>query len=268
MSLRVEPLPGEPKTVALFYGPIALAGELGTQGLEKLNLYTRDSLDLANVPTPDVPVLLCDPADLLKHIEPVAGQPLTFRTTGIGRPHDVTLSPYYRLHHQRFTVYWKCFTRSRLAGQTGRDRESQRSPQGSQARIVDEVRPGEQQPETDHNLKGNRSNSGQFRDRGWRDANGGWFSYEVKVIPDRPAVLRCTYWGSDSNRRVFDILVDGTKIAEQKLDNNQPNAFFHVEYPLPANLTHGKHRVTIKFQAHSNATAGGLFGLLVLKANP
>ena len=34
------------------------------------------------------------------------------------------------------------------------------------------------------------------------------------------------------------------------------------------NLTHVKQRVTIQFQAHPNATAGGLFGLLVLKANP
>ena len=102
----------------------------------------------------------------------------------------------------------------------------------------------------------------------WRDAHGGWFSYEVKIIPDQPTVLRCTYWGSDSNQRIFDILVDGEKIAEQKLDKNKPDAFFEVEYPLPAKLTHGKTRVTIKFQAHPNATAGGLFGLLVLKANP
>ena len=179
-----------------------------------------------------MPVLLCDPADLLKHIEPVAGQPLTFRTTGIGRPHDVTLSPYYRLHHQRFTVYWKCLSEADWQAKRAAIEKANAARKALQARIVDEVRPGEQQPETDHNLKGERSNSGQFRDRGWRDANGGWFSYEVKVIPDRPAVLRCTYWGSDSNRRIFDILVDGEKIAEQKLDNNQPDAFFDVEYPL------------------------------------
>ena len=47
MTLRIESLPGEPKIVALFYGPIALAGELGTQGLERLNLCTYNQLDLA-----------------------------------------------------------------------------------------------------------------------------------------------------------------------------------------------------------------------------
>ena len=93
--------------MAILYGPVVLAGELGTQGMEKLDLCTKGLLDLAAVPTPEVPVLVCDPAELLGHVEPVAGRPLTFRTKGIGRPRDVTLSPYYRLHHQRFTVYWK-----------------------------------------------------------------------------------------------------------------------------------------------------------------
>jgi DUF1680 family protein len=267
MPLRIEPLPGEPKIVALFAGPIALAGELGKQGMEKVNLLTKGQLDLANVPTPDVPVLLGDPADVLKHIEPVAGQPLTFRTKGIGRPGDVTLSPYFRLHHQRFTVYWKCLTEADWQAKQVEIDKLNAVRKTFEARIVDEVRPGEQQPETDHNLKESRSSSGQFRDRAWRDARG-WFSYEIKVVSDQPATLRCTYWGNDGGNRVFDILVDGQKIAEQKLDNNQPNKFFDVDCAIPATLTQGKQRVTIKFQPHPDAIAGGLFGLLVLKPNP
>ena len=136
-----------------------------------------------------------------------------------------------------------------------------------EARILDEVRPGEQQPETDHNFKGDRTNSGQFRDRAWRDTRG-WFSYEVKVLPDQPATLRCTYWGNDSGHRSFDILVDGQKIAEQKLDKTKLGQFFDVDYAIPTALIQGKQRVSVKFQAHSDAIAGGLFGLLVLKDNP
>jgi DUF1680 family protein len=267
MPLHIEPLPGDPKFVAFFAGPIALAGELGTQGLEKVNFLTNGQLDLANVPTPDVPVLLCDPAGLLKHVEPVAGQPLVFRTKGIGRPGDVMLSPYYRLHRQRFTVYWRCFTDADWQAKQAEIDKANAARKALEARIVDEVRPGEQQPETDHSLKESRSSSGRFRDRAWRDSRD-WFSYEVKVADGQPLALRCTYWGSDSNNRVFDILVDGQKIAEQKLDGNKPNQFFDVDYTVPAALTQGKQRVTIKFQAHPNAIAGGLFGLLVLKQNP
>ena len=30
-----------------------------------------------------------------------------FRTRGIGQPSDVSLIPFYRLHHQRYSVYWR-----------------------------------------------------------------------------------------------------------------------------------------------------------------
>jgi hypothetical protein len=36
----------------------------------------------------------------------VSGQSLTFRTEGVGRPHDVTLVPFYREYAERYTVYW------------------------------------------------------------------------------------------------------------------------------------------------------------------
>jgi hypothetical protein len=34
------------------------------------------------------------------------GQPLTFRTTGVGRTHEITLVPFYRESSERYTVYW------------------------------------------------------------------------------------------------------------------------------------------------------------------
>jgi hypothetical protein len=129
---------------------------------------------------------------------------------------------------------------------------------------VDEIQPGEQQPETDHNLKSDHSNNGNFRNRAYRDAHG-WFSYDAKVLPDQPMTLRCTYWGSDSGNRVFDILVDGQKIATQKLNKNKPGHFFDADYAIPAALTQGKQQVTVKLQAHKDAIAGGVFGILVLK---
>ncbi|MCX7885635.1 MAG: glycoside hydrolase family 127 protein [Verrucomicrobiae bacterium] len=265
MALRVEPLPGEPKIVALLYGPIVLAGELGADGLEKLNLYVGRQLDLCGSPCPDVPIFLCDPADVLKHIQPVAGSPLTFRTKGIGRPHDVTLSPYYRIHHQRMNVYWNCFTEAEWQAKQAEIEKANAARRAFEARLVDEIRPGEQQSETEHNYKGERTRTGYHLGRSWRDTRA-WISYDVKVLPDQPMTLRCMYWGSDSGNRVFDILVDGEKIATQKLDRNKPDEFFEVDYAIPPKLTRGKQRVTVKFQAYRDAVAGGLFGLYVLKA--
>jgi len=78
--------------------------------------------------------------------------------------------------------------------------------------------------------------------------------------------LLVTYWGSDVGARVFDILVDGTPVATQKLDRNQPNRFFDQLYPIPPQLTKGKQKVTVRFQAHPGNIAGGVFDLRMLRA--
>jgi hypothetical protein len=109
MSLRAEALPGDPNIVALLYGPIVLAGALGTENLPDVylkDLHTRTT-ELNDWPVPQVPVLESTAQNLPAHVEPLAGTPLTFRTKGIGRPHDVDLIPFHRMHHQRYTVYWQ-----------------------------------------------------------------------------------------------------------------------------------------------------------------
>jgi len=53
-----------------------------------------------------VPVLEASAAGVPDWVVPVDGGPLTFRTEGVGRPNDVTLIPFYRMHHHRYTVYW------------------------------------------------------------------------------------------------------------------------------------------------------------------
>ena len=94
-----------------------------------------------------------------------------------------------------------------------------------------------------------------------------WFSYEVKVLPDRPVFARVRYWGGDSNNRKFDILVDDQKIATQELNAPKPGQFIDVTYEIPSDLTKGKQSVTVKFQAHPGAMAGGIFGCRIMTSN-
>jgi hypothetical protein len=104
MKLHAEPLPGATNIVALLYGPIVLAAELGTNGMP--HPYAKDQLDFIKVPDPQVPVFVADENSLLKHIKPVSGQPLTFRTKNLGKPGDVTLLPYYKVDNERYSIYW------------------------------------------------------------------------------------------------------------------------------------------------------------------
>jgi len=100
----------------------------------------------------------------------------------------------------------------------------------------------------------------------WRHSvDGGWFSYEMRVEPDRGNELAVKYWGSDAGGRVFDILIDGVVIAKQELNRNKPGRFFYVIYEIPEELTKGKERVEVRFQAEAGRIAGGIFDLRVLR---
>jgi DUF1680 family protein len=109
MTLRVEPLPGAPDTVAVVYGPIVLAGRLGTEGVTReaqIIKNERESGTMLDLDV-DVPVLVGDSGDMVRHVRPVRNAPLEFETVGLGRPRDVRLAPYFRLAHERYTLYWR-----------------------------------------------------------------------------------------------------------------------------------------------------------------
>jgi DUF1680 family protein len=266
MSLRMEALPEATDIVAILYGPIVLAGELGNEGLAGLSEYAKDQSDLLFVPDPEVPALVHDGANLLDRIRPVEGKPLTFETQGLGRPRDVTLIPFYRLHHERYTVYWKRLTsagferhRADVAADANRRLARER-------RTLDRVRPGDATSEQEHRLAGERTNAGGVPGGAWREAiPGGWFAWQMKVATG-PTVLSCRYWGSDFRNRTFDILVDGEKVATQRLQNERPGEFLDFDYPIPEALTRGKGAVIVRFQPREDQTAGGVFGCTTLRA--
>jgi hypothetical protein len=125
MTLRTESLSRVPATVAFLYGPIVLAGEFGVAELPPSNQEARDQHDFLKLPVPAEPVLVGDVNELVPHLAPVADSPLTFKTQGLGRPADVTLRPFYQLHHQRYGLYWAVLSpaewQARQSGASGRD---------------------------------------------------------------------------------------------------------------------------------------------------
>ena len=113
MSLRTEALPGTTDTVALFYGPVLLAGELGSEGLDAAKRYGPSAPPPSKSRRSRCPRWsLADPGRLLASIVPVPNRPLTFRTAGVGQPRDVTLVPFYQANQTRYSVYWKMYSPS------------------------------------------------------------------------------------------------------------------------------------------------------------
>lgn len=107
MSLRMELLPGVNDTAAVVYGPIVLVGALGHEVKpgDDLHVNERTIGSVFNEPI-EVPTFAGELAEIPRKIKPLHA-PLTFRTEDIGRPNDVTLIPYHKLAHQRYTMYWR-----------------------------------------------------------------------------------------------------------------------------------------------------------------
>jgi hypothetical protein len=252
MSLRLEAMPDNPNRVAVFYGPTLLAGELGAE-------EQSSSVSL-------IPALITSAAEPSRWLKPVAGRPVAFRTASVGRPEDVTLYPFYAMHHKRYAVYWDLLTAEQWVERETNYRKELDRLNRLEALTIDFVQPGETEVERDHNMQGDRTETGEHSGRKWRHAsNGGWLSFDLKVLPDRPVSLVTSYWGGETGPRNFDILVDGKKIGSQSLQNDKPGEFFDVTYAIPEELTRGKNKITIRFEAQPANIAGGFYGLRIIK---
>ena len=258
MSLHMEGLPDDPHYQALMYGPVVLAGDLGTAGLEKINRYGPSAPPMGRVPAITVPSLVADsPQQALARVKPVAGKPLTFQTSGLGEPHDVTLIPLYKTFEPRYTVYWTVYTPAEYDKVTAEAAAAAARRKEIEGRTIDTVDVSSDASEQAHAFKGEGAGQGFVEGRRWRDARTGFLSYTLKVHSDRPLTLVCTYRGSEGQRRVFDILVDGQKVATESLEYH-PTELLDKEYKVPEALTRGKTHVTVRFEPQPNARTGGV----------
>jgi DUF1680 family protein len=255
-SLRAEAFKDNPNRFAFLNGPIVLCADV----------------DLKK----PCPAVVAGDENCLAGLKPVANQPNTFagpaslfRIAGDKDKRGITLEPFYRMHGNRsYMVYFDRFTPAQWKAKEQDYLSGIQIEKELEARTIDRVNPGEEQNERDHNFKGEQTSTGDAWERKFRHAqNGGWFSWELKVLPGQPQELVLTYWGGDNGRQ-FDILADGRKLATERLTASHPDQFFDQAYPLPADMTQGKPNVTIKVQAAADSVAGGVFGVRMMKPAP
>jgi DUF1680 family protein len=253
-SLRTEGFRDNPQRLAVMHGPLALCAEVDMKR--------------------PLPAIVAAAERIVPSLKAVPGKPSTFagpaavfRTGGAGDDPGVVFEPFHKMHGPRhYVVYWDVLTDAQWQAKQAERAAAAERRRRFAARTMDCVVPADRESERAHQQRGEKSGAGMFQDRGWRHAgDGGWFTYELKVTPGEPQQLCVTYWGSDAGKRVFDILVDGAKLATQKLEHNRPHEFYDELYAIPAEMTRDKQKVTIKFQAHAGATAGGVFEVRVLK---
>jgi hypothetical protein len=258
MSLHMEGLPDNPHYQALMYGPVVLAGDLGTAGLDKVNRYGPSAPPVGRVPPIDVPSFVAEsPQQVVAHVKPVAGKPLTFQTSGLAQPHEVTLIPLYKTFEPRYTVYWTMYSPAEYSKVKADAAATAEHRKDLEARTIDIVDVSSDASEQAHAFASDAAGQGFVEGRRWRDTRSGFISYALEVQPDKPVTLVCTFRGSEGQRRIFDIVVDGQKVATENLEYH-PTELLDKEYAVPETLTRGKSRITVRLVPQPNARTGGV----------
>jgi hypothetical protein len=257
--LRLEALSDNPRRVAVLWGPLVLAGDLGPEERRRSRASASTDLDA-------VPVFIAAERSVADWLKPVPDKPGSFRSEGVGKNRDVEFVPFYRLHRRTYAIYSDLFTPAewdKHAAELAVAREKQRK---LEAATVGYTQPGEMQAERDANMQGESTEPTRVMGRPGRRGSK-WFSFDLPVDPTRPMALVVTYNQDEWQERTFEILVDGTRIGEQTLKRRGPMRFFDVEYPVPAEAVTGKQKVIVKFQATRGNEIGAVFGLRMIRAD-
>jgi DUF1680 family protein len=261
-KLRLEPLPDNPRRVAIMWGPLVLAGDLGPeeQGRREGRAgYSRQR----------TPVFIAAERPVDEWLKPAGDKPGHFRSDGVGRERDVDFVPFYRLHRRTYGVYWDLFTEPEWKEKQAEYAAEQERLRKLESATVAYAQPGEMQPERDFNYQ-SPGDAWVVRMMG-RPGRWGrsWFSFDLPVESDCPMALVVTYCSDHDSRgrAIFDILLDGQKIANQEVTRNSPERFYDVEYAIGANLVEGREKVTVRFQATEGNVVAAIFGIRMIRAD-
>ena len=253
-TLRLETMPDDTDRIAVMYGPLVLAGDLGPE-------------DDPNAHAPDyVPYFFTEDRNPAAWLKPVAGEPNTFKTEGVGKPRDVVLKPFYQTNERRYSVYWDIFNQQKWDEKQAAYEAELAEKKRLEALTFDFLQMGEMQPERNHKLEGEKTFPQDFQDRKMRGAErGGWFGFQMNVLPEGPMALAVEYWGGFTGSKTFDIQVDGQTIATENISGKADGQFITVTYPIPPELTRSKRRVNIKFMPHVGHRAGPVFSVRMIR---
>lgn len=266
MQLRLEAMPDNPNRVAIMYGPIVLGGALGTKDMPVGGPFADSDTAFIEEPTPDVPVFVLPSTSLEDWIKPVAGDPLTFHTVGAGQPYDVVLKPFYKIHRERYSIYWDIFDAAGWAAEQQAYEAAREAQRAIDVATVEAVRLGIMLVEEEHHFQSSESTAGVAFGRKFREAGrNGWFEFDIAVDEKGANQLMCSYWSGDAAGQNFNVLVNGQVIATPELEKSAPSRFITERYPIPVNLTQGKSSVRLRFEAAERGRVRRVFDCRTLR---
>jgi DUF1680 family protein len=261
MHTIAEFMPDGSDWVAFLRGPIVLAAAMDT--LSQPNL-TADGSRMGHIasgallPINDAPLVTGVKNKLANEITLVDKNSLTFNVqNAIYQPRykSLKLVPFYTLAEKRYVVYFPYSNVETLPERAKEIKLAEEEKMKIERQTIDLVNVGEQQPESDHNFKGEQTDNGIYQEKHFRNGRG-CFSYMLKNRDLLANKLILTYYGKEKDRS-FSILINGTAIENVKLDGTKGDVFYTREYNIPKELL--KTEIEVKFVADQGSAIANIY---------
>lgn len=273
MHAYIKPMINVPQYVAIMYGPILLGMKTGTEDMRSLIADDSRFGQYAGgkkLPLNKAPILLPKHLnDIAKDLKPISGKPLHFKLgTHMENAIEGELQPFFEIHDSRYMMYWLALGENEYRNYMEKLAAEERESQELEARTVDKVSPGEQQPETDHRMEADATEHGNTEGVFFRDAKDGhFFSYLMQTKGESNLSLQLKFWGQDEWRTSeFDIYIDNQLLTSVNNSHRwRTTQFKTVDYAIPSEFVKGKEEVRVKFVAHKGKQVGQIYGVRLVK---
>lgn len=268
MTLSIEQLPDHSPHYSFLYGPIVLAARYQSDEYTLPGLFAGPGR-MEHIapghyfPVDKNPILIGSESELLPRLKPIEDQPLHFELGGDIRPtpeSPIVLEPFYKIHDSRYSLYWRNAAEAEYAEIKRGLSQSRREQEALQARVIDSVAPGQQQPEVEHDFQGEETSTGVLAGRQFREATQ-WFQYSFKRDTSAPMEIALTYFGGEWSK-ACTVEIDDIIVGELIVKANFPDSFVEKVFPIPPEINaSGNARLKVRIKANEGQTTPALFDI-------
>ncbi|WP_244307350.1 glycoside hydrolase family 127 protein [Flavobacterium fluviatile] len=172
-STHLENLPDGSNWVAFVNGPIVLAAKTSTENLD--GLFADDSRmgHVASgkyIPLDKAYALVGEKGSYVSKLNDLGN--MRFQLDSL------QLEPFFEVHDARYQMYFQTFTKEEYKEKQALLQQQEIEAMDLEAKTVDKINCGEQQPEVDHHYKGEKSDSGYDDGHFWRNTRS-YISYQL-----------------------------------------------------------------------------------------
>jgi DUF1680 family protein len=263
-TLRLDRLKDNPTKAVVMWGPLVLAGDLGSAPRRG----DDGDGDGVRAAAPE-PVALVTDRPVGDWLKPVSGKPGVFKAAAIARavsteaPIDVEFSPFYSMHRRTYAAYWDLLTPAELTARSREHGAERARVRALEAATISSVAIGDRESEKTFNQQGVETSVIRTDGRSGRRAIR-WFSYDLPVNGQTMVTLVATYNSDQRRPRSFDVLVDGQKVASESQPQGSVSKFYDREYVIPAELMRHKEKLTVRFEATGGLEVTPVFGVRLI----